>query len=137
MSLVVDASVALPWFIEGPDAKRADALVRSREPLIAPEFVIAEMTNAAWTATMFHGLPQQEATDIVREATRFFSELVPSASLNYKNRALAIALELRNPVYDCFYLALAEARNLTVVTADARLLRRCASSQFASGVRAL
>jgi predicted nucleic acid-binding protein len=91
MSLVVDASVALRLFIEGPDAKRADALVRSREPLIAPELVIAEMTNAAWTATMFHGLPQQEATDMVREATRFFSELVPSASL--KNRALTIALE--------------------------------------------
>jgi len=135
MSLVVDASVALRWFIESPDAKRADALVRSREPLIAPELVIAEMTNAAWTATMFHGLPQQEATDMVREATRFFSELVPSASL--KNRALTIALELRHPAYDCFYLALAEARNLTVVTADGRLLRRCASSQFASRVRAL
>ena len=88
MSLVVDASVALRWFIEGPDAKRADALVRSREALIAPELVIAE---TAWTATMFHGLPQQEATDMVREATRFFSELVPSASL--KNRAFAVALE--------------------------------------------
>jgi predicted nucleic acid-binding protein len=133
MSIVVDASVALRWFIEGPDAKRADALVRSREPLIAPELVIAEMTNAAWTATMFHGLPQQEATDMVREATRFFSELVPSASL--KNRALTIALELRHRAYDCFYLALAEARN--VVTADDRLLRRCAGSQFASRVRAL
>ena len=132
MSLVVDASVALRWFIESPDAKRADALVRSREPLIAPELVIAE---TAWTATMFHGLPQQEATDMVREATRFFSELVASASL--KNRALTIALELRHPAYDCFYLALAEARNLTVVTADGRLLRRCASSQFASRVRAL
>ena len=135
MSLVVDASVAVRWFVRGPGRERANASVQSGEPLIAPELVIAEMANAAWTGTTFHNMSMDTATDMVREATRFFSELVPSASL--KNRAFAIALELRNPVYDCFYLALAEARNLTVVTADARLLRRCASSQFASRVRAL
>ena len=40
-------------------------------------------------------------------------------------RALSWALELRHPVYDCCYLALAEQRELQVATADLRLIRRC------------
>jgi len=37
-------------------------------------------------------------------------------------RAVAIADELDHPVYHCFYLTLAEARQAKFVTADARLL---------------
>jgi predicted nucleic acid-binding protein len=135
MTLVVDASVALHWFFQGPERQRANAIIRSGEPLIAPDLVIAEMTNAAWGATVFHGMSKQQATDVVSEASRFFSELVPLGAL--KDRALAIAFELRHPVYDCFYPALAELRNITLVTADARLLRRCAGSSFAARLRAL
>jgi predicted nucleic acid-binding protein len=35
-----------------------------------------------------------------------------------------IASQLDHPVYDCFYLALAEARDALLVTADRRLLRK-------------
>ena len=36
-------------------------------------------------------------------------------------RATEIALQLDHPVYDCFYLALAEAERCLLVTADQRL----------------
>jgi predicted nucleic acid-binding protein len=39
-------------------------------------------------------------------------------------RALAIAESLAHPVYDCFYLALAEQADARLVTADTRLLNR-------------
>jgi predicted nucleic acid-binding protein len=84
---------------------------------------------------MFRGTPRQMAIDVVREASRFFSELVPSAILT--DRALAIALELRHSVYDCFYVALADLREVDFVTADAQLLRRCANSTFATRIRVL
>ncbi len=35
-----------------------------------------------------------------------------------------MAVDLRHPVYDCFYLALAEAEEAPLVTADRRLLTR-------------
>ena len=44
----------------------------------------------------------------MREVAKAFEELVPTSLL--KDRALAIAIELRHP-YGCFYLALAERRN--------------------------
>ena len=45
-------------------------------------------------------------------------------------RALAIAAELRHPAYDCFYLALAEVRDLKLITADRRLVARLAESPW-------
>ena len=49
MSLVVDASVALKWFLtEEPQAAQALAIVQDGTTLIAPDFLIAEVCNAAW-----------------------------------------------------------------------------------------
>jgi predicted nucleic acid-binding protein len=48
--------------------------------------------------------------------------LRPTASL--APRALELALNLDHPVYDCFYLALAEAETAQMVTADRHLERR-------------
>jgi predicted nucleic acid-binding protein len=54
-----------------------------------------------------------------------------------KDRALAIAIELRHPAYDCFYLALAERNTSPLVTADDRLIRRCADTPFEKLVQSL
>jgi predicted nucleic acid-binding protein len=135
MPLVVDASVALPWFFQQPETARAEALLRERGPLIAPELIIFEITNAAWKAVALEGRPVEAARDTVREASRFLSELVPAVAL--KDRALMIALELRHSAYDCFYLALAEMRSIELVTADGRLRTRCAGTRFERLVRLL
>ena len=46
-------------------------------------------------------------------------------------RALELASRLRHPAYDCFYLALAEARSAHFVTADRRLLDRLVGTPWA------
>jgi hypothetical protein len=53
----------------------------------------------------------------VRDVAKAFEELVPMSVLN--DRALAIAIELRHPAYDCFYLALAERSTSPLVTRSA------------------
>jgi predicted nucleic acid-binding protein len=50
------------------------------------------------------------------------AELCPLVGL--AARALAIADELRHPAYDCFYLALAQARDARLITADRRFTGR-------------
>jgi predicted nucleic acid-binding protein len=52
-------------------------------------------------------------------------------------RALNLAIELGHPVYDCIYLALAEAMQDELLTADGRLLRAVASTPYADRVREL
>ncbi len=135
MALVVDASVAVRWLFDMTGRPQADALLQSEELLIAPDLVIPEITNAAWKLTKFENLEHEAAMAIIAEAEDHFDEIVPCLGL--KDRALAIAIELRHPAYDCFYLALAEQRDCEMMTADERLLTRCARTPFAKRVRPL
>ena len=102
---------------------------------IAPDLVIAEITNAAWKFVTFDRMAAESAMSAVREVVKAFDELVPTSVL--KDRALAIAIELRHPAYDCFYLALAERSASPLVTADDRLIRRCADTPFEKLVQSL
>jgi predicted nucleic acid-binding protein len=135
MTIVVDASVVLRWCFQLAGSDRAEELLRSDDRLIAPDLVISEITNAAWEFVIFDKLAADAVTSAVREVTKAFEELVPASVL--KDRALAIAIELRHPAYDYFYLALAEQRNAQLVTADERLIRRCADTAFMRLVRSL
>jgi predicted nucleic acid-binding protein len=135
MTIVVDASVALRWCFPLPGSDRAEQLLRSDDHVIAPDLVIAEVTNAAWKFVMFDGVPANSAIAAIRDIGKAFEELIPTSLL--KDRALAIAVELGHPANDCFYLALAERDSTRLITADDRLIRRCAATPFKQLVRPL
>lgn len=135
MTLVVDASVAARWFLSIEKADAAVALLTSGERLIAPDFVVVELANAAWKATVSGNVPIETTRDFVQKSGGLFHELVPASEL--QDRAFEIALALKHPAYDCFYLALAEQRECQLVTADEKLVRRCARTPFVGLVRAL
>jgi predicted nucleic acid-binding protein len=121
MSLVVDASVALKWFLaDEPDADRALAIVRDEAVLAAPDLLVVEVCNAAWRLARLDRISQAQLAEIAAMLPRFFEPLVGAAGL--APRAVAIAGQLDHPVYDCLYLALAEFERAVLVTADRRLL---------------
>ena len=122
MILVVDASVAIKWSIEEPDSAEAERLLHLSEALIAPELVIAEVCSVVWKKLRTGQITSEQATGLAAEITGFFDALMPMKPL--AGRALAIAESLAYPVYDCFYLALAEQADARLVTADTRLLNR-------------
>ncbi|MCC2665827.1 MAG: hypothetical protein K0R41_4583 [Geminicoccaceae bacterium] len=126
--LVVDASVALKWVLDEPGDREARAIIETREALIAPELIVAEVANVAWRRVTSAEIPPSQAAVIVAEVPKVFTELLAIAP--FRMRALEIAIDLRHPAYDCFYLALAEARDLKLVTADRRLLTRIAGSAW-------
>lgn len=135
MTLVIDASVATRWMFQLDRSDRAAAVAESGERLIAPDLVMAEITNAAWKIVTWGDVSAETARVHLSAVERAFDSLV--ASVELKDRALAIALELRHSAYDCFYLALAEMRECPVVTADDRLIRRCADTAFAKLLKPL
>ena len=121
MTLVVDASVALKWFLpDEPHAAQALAVVRDEPSLIAPDILIAEVCNAAWRSARLGRLGREQLSEIAAVLPRFFDELFGSPGL--APRAVAIAEQIDHPVYDCLYTALAEARQTKLVTADHRLI---------------
>ena len=135
MALVVDASVAVRWLFDMEGATQADALLQSKETLIAPDLVFTEIANATWRMVEFASLSREAATESVLKSSDFFHEIVPCLGL--KDRALELSMALRHPAYDCFYLALADQRDCQMVTADEKLVARCAGTPFAKRIRPL
>lgn len=128
MTLVIDASVALKWFVDEDGSAQASALLDGPDLLIAPDLVLAEVGNAAWKAVRGGTMHPEQFAHAATRLPAAFDELTPLASLS--QRAAAIALELDHPVYDCCCLALAEARAAPLVTADRRLLSRVAGTPW-------
>lgn len=128
-ALVVDSSVALKWVIEEDGSDQALAL-QGRE-LIAPALLRIETANVLRTLAARGALGVDQARQLF--------ELLQSAPVTIVDhddeleaRALAIALELAHPVYDCVYLAVAEKTGLPLITADKRLLNRLSSTRWAA-----
>jgi predicted nucleic acid-binding protein len=126
--LVVDASVAAKWFVVEPGRPEARRLLDGRHRLIAPELIVAEVVNVIWKRLNGGAIDRLQAADVPRELPQLFAELCPLAPL--AERALAVAEELRHPAYDCFYLALAEAKEARLVTADRRFAQRLAGTPW-------
>ena len=135
MTLVVDASVALKWFVGEAGSDRAVALLDGDEPLIAPDLVVAEVCNAAWKSLRRREIDEAQFAEVATDVAQAFQRLVPLERL--VRRAAALARELDHPVYDCFYLALSESEGAALVTADRRLLAACRGTRFARRVRPL
>jgi predicted nucleic acid-binding protein len=119
VTLVVDASVAAKWVLPEDAAERAAAL-RGTDDFLAPALIYAEIGNAVWKRALWNELSTADALRALESAIGIFTMLVPIAEL--AARATEIAIELRHPIYDCFYLALAERERCALVSADTRLL---------------
>jgi predicted nucleic acid-binding protein len=118
--LVVDASVAAQWVLPEARSGAANALRQTGEPLIAPDLAYAEIGNAIWKRAVQRELTAAEATEALSAAVGVYTSLIPMAEL--AARATEIAIAIKHPIYDCFYLALAERENAPLISADKRLL---------------
>jgi predicted nucleic acid-binding protein len=119
VTLVVDASVAALWVLEQEGSARASAL-RNEGGLLAPSLIAAEVGSAIWKAVRRGAVKRADALVAIEAALLPFEALIPIENLRV--RALELAIQLEHPIYDCFYLALAERERCAFVTADARLI---------------
>jgi predicted nucleic acid-binding protein len=135
MTLVIDASVALKWFIDEAGSKEAEALLAASDLLIAPDLIVAEVCNAGWKAVRAGVMLPEQLDHAASRLAAAFDELVPLAPL--ARRACEMAQALHHPAYDCFCLALSERRGAVLVTADQRLLQRVDGTEWAVRTREL
>lgn len=119
MTLVADASVAVLWVLEQNGSQRALSL-RNEAPLIAPSLIVAEIGNAIWKALRRGDVNRKHGLAAIEAALSAFAHLVPIEELHV--RALEMSVDLDHPIYDCFYLALAEREQCPCVTVDRRLV---------------
>ena len=107
MKLVVDASIVVKWFVAEQWTDESRRLLAQSIERYAPDLILSETANVIW---------KKARKKEIQDPNRYFAELahLPDAivlrpSQEIVTRASIIALELNHPVYDCLYLACAEA----------------------------
>jgi predicted nucleic acid-binding protein len=115
---VVDSSVAIKWVVEETESENARSL--SHATLEAPDLLLIECANILWKKVTLSDLNPREAGErwrLLLEAPIHFT-----SSPGLLDIALRISLDLKHPVYDCVYLALALQLEVPLITADRRLV---------------
>jgi predicted nucleic acid-binding protein len=125
MRYVLDSCVALKWVLNEIDSELAEQL-RSDfragvHSLIAPDVFPIEIANILTRAERRRTIHQGQASPFLGIVLRNPPEFFPSLPL--LPRALVLSSQSRIGVYDCLYVALAEAESCELVTADERLRR--------------
>lgn len=132
--LVIDTSVAIKWVVEEADSDAALALAGA--DMIAPALARIEAGNVLRTLAARQAVSAAQALDLFA-----LLQTAPVVIVDHdealERQALALALELGHPVYDCVYLALAERTGRHLVTADRRFLRGLAGTEHAGRAIAL
>lgn len=126
--MILDASAGVTLFVKESASVKVATLV---EPggIHVPTLFYSEVANALWKKV------RRGEADPARFALRFGSLELMLLAIDerpFAARALAIALELDHPAYDCVYLAIAEALGDRVVTLDRRFCNRVTGTRYAA-----
>ena len=126
MKRVIDSSVAFKWVVPEPDSDKAllvrDDFRNGLIDLLAPEVFPIEVGHALTRAERQRRIPSGSAIPLLRDILNTLPLLHPS--LPVLLRAVEVSSQLQIGVYDCLYVALAEAENCELVTADDRLVKK-------------
>lgn len=135
MKLVVDASVAVKWFVEENLRQEARLLVKQGHELVSADFILIETANIAWKKALRGEIGKDQARTIVAAIPQYVSTLYPSSEL--MDRALELAFALNHPVYDCLYLSCADIADGVLITADEKLCEVVRNTDLARLMRYL
>lgn len=136
MSFVVDASVAIKWFVPEPHHEQARSLLyHCGGQLAAPDFILSEVANILWKKNRRAEIPQDQALEALNDLFDYFDAFSPFSAL--MTRALEFSIALNHPVYDCIYLACAEQEEKPLITADQRLINIVEAAAFHIQVQSL
>ena len=132
MAYVVDASVAVKWFVPEELTEEALSYLSDEHELLAPDLLWPEFANIVWKKVRRREVSPDEARRILALCQQVPFEV--TTSINLIDSALEIALGLDRTVYDSMYLALAAHRDCVMLTADRRLFKAVDSSELSGHI---
>lgn len=132
--MIIDASVAFKLVVEEPGSEEAIAWA-ARSELVAPTLIHSEIGNGLWKRVQRRELADDEQIgERLADMARYIRTIDETPLMP---RALQLAIELGHPIYDCVYLALAEAQEDELLTADARFVKAVHGTKHQGRVREL
>src|SRR3569623_1938970 len=132
MRLVIDASVAIKWYVREDHSETALTLINEEIDLHAPQLLIAEIGNVLWAKARSGDLQQDQA---IRIADALLRRQITYHSLSeLLKKGLTHAVRSSIPIYDRMYLTLAQQLECRYVTADRRFFLAARRSNAKSTV---
>jgi predicted nucleic acid-binding protein len=127
--LVIDASVAVKWFVSEHDSEKAEEVSASGYSLLAPRLILIEVANALARKAMQKAIAPSDAAEYVRALPQFFAGLLNVDDLI--DSALQNACRYQHPIYDFIYLEAARRRDTQMLTADQKFLAKIRGTNLA------
>ncbi|MEH2299975.1 MAG: type II toxin-antitoxin system VapC family toxin [Nostoc sp.] len=129
---VLDASVAIKWFVPEVHSDKARHLLTSNYTFLVPDFFFAEVANVLWKRV-------RRGEDTADNAKQTLADLNTIPLEVYLSRplmplALDIAIQNDRAVYDSLYLALAITQKCQMVTADEKFYNALKTSSYAKNL---
>ena len=125
---VVDASVAIKWFIPEIHSDAALQAKRLRQRLHVPAFMTMELGNVIAKKIRRGELTREDGRSILKELRHL--PLQRHADERLFPAAYELALDTQQSLYDCLYLALAEAVDGRLITADRKFFKALDGGAF-------
>lgn len=125
---VVDASVAIKWFLPEIHSEAALRLGNSRCRLHVPALMTLELGNVLAKRIRRGELTRAEGDVVLKELKQL--PLQRHADERLFPSAYQLALDMQRSLYDCLYLALAEAVDGLIVTADRKFYSSLAGGSY-------
>jgi predicted nucleic acid-binding protein len=133
--LVIDASVAVKWFVPEEASDKADEVSASDYTLLAPRLIMPELANALARKAMQKLITPLDAAEYVRTLPQFLAGLLDIDDLI--EPALQNACSYRHPIYDFVYLEAARRRDTKMLTADQKFIAKVKGTNLAKFVISL
>ena len=121
---VVDASVAVKWYVPEEHSEIALLLLDDNFSRIVPRLFFSEFGNILWKKFTRAEISREDVTDAATSLR--FAGLKPMPDELLMDEAIRLACDFGHPVYDCLYLALADSLDTAMVTADQKFANKVA-----------
>jgi predicted nucleic acid-binding protein len=130
---VLDASVAVKWYVPENYEQEATRLLKGRHEIHVPELILPEVGNIIWKKIRRGDISSAEGEKIITAVARKRWTVYPHKQT--LKSALTGAVATGQTVYDWTYLALAISLSCEFVTADEKFHKALENTTFKSSLK--
>ncbi|HEY8260140.1 MAG TPA: type II toxin-antitoxin system VapC family toxin [Methylosinus sp.] len=129
--VIIDASVAVKWYVaEAGHAEARAIMADANELLAAPDIIVTEVANALRRKVTEGTATRAQALSALDDPPLCFSRIIPSATTS----RVAFDLALRHPFPDCVTLACAAMNDASLVTDDRKFFENAVANGHKSRI---
>jgi predicted nucleic acid-binding protein len=132
MPVVVDANILVYCVVQRPISHAALGCIAGADLVIAPSLILVEVANTLAKYARRKDITVTHAQSGFSTVARLLAEIATCDHL--MPQSLELGLQYAHPPADFVYVLLARERRMKLVTADARLLRKLAGTDYGSDV---